>query len=98
MKIVNGMGIKRYSNNSSKVRKGDSLTNVSNSSFDEITIRADKEEIIDRTFAAQCVDKIKKDTRVPAAEELITDLKQKIASHEYKIDYDRLVRKILLEE
>lgn len=95
MKIVNDLGIKRYDNNASKLKKTDAKKYTG--SFDEITIHG-SEEILDRNFAKQCADKIKKELRNPNPESLIRELRQKIENDEYKVDYDRLLRKIMLED
>lgn len=95
MKILNDLGIKRYDNNASKLKKSDAKTYTRN--FDEITIRG-KGDIMDSNFARQCADKLKKEIRRPNPEELIQELRQKIENDEYRVDYDRLLRKIMLED
>lgn len=95
MKIINDLGIKRYENNPSKLKKVGTRTHARN--FDEITIHG-KEEVMDSTFARQCSDKLKKELRRQTPEEMIQDLRKKIENDEYRVDYDRLLRKIMLED
>lgn len=95
MKVLNDLGIKRYENNVSKLKKSDNRRYTG--SFDEISISG-KDDVIDSNFAKQCADKLKKEIRRQNPEDLLQELRRKIENDEYRVDYDRLLRKMMLEE
>ncbi len=64
--------------------------------FDAITIRSNPRQIEERTFKEAVAKKVRDDIAVPVSEERVSELKQQVANHTYKIDPYAIASRILL--